>query len=69
MMDTVEIVSRGMVYDVDQFLMTSKWQDGGYIAAVEVEFQCNTVIKKIGKLSVPNDQGNFNVDFNNDFKI
>ena len=69
MMDTVEIVSRGMVYDIDQFLMTPKWQDGGYLAAVEIEFQCNTVIKKIGRLFVPNDPGGFNGDFNGDFNI
>ena len=69
MMDTVGIISRGMVYDIDQFLMTPKWQDGGYLAAVEIEFQSNTVIKKIGRLFVPNDQGDFNDDFNNDFNI
>lgn len=69
MMDNVEVVSKGETYDVDQFLMTPKWQEGGYLAGVEVEFQCNTVIKKIGRLFVPNDQGGFNVDFNNDFNI
>lgn len=69
MMDHVEITSRGETYNVDQFLMTPKWQDGGALAAVEVEFQCATVIKKIGKGFVPADNGDFNSDFNNDFKI
>lgn len=67
MMDTVEILSKGQVYDVDQFLMTPKWQEGGYLAGVEVEFQCDTVVKKIGRLFTPADRGDFNGDFNNDF--
>lgn len=68
MMDNVEVVSKGETYDVDQFLMTPKWQEGGYLAGVEVEFQCATVIKKIGRGFVPADNGDFNNDFNNDFK-
>lgn len=67
MMDIVRIVSKGVVYDVDQFLMTPKWEKGGYLAAVEVEFQCNTVIKKIGKVSILGNLGDFNDDFNEDF--
>lgn len=68
MMDNVTITSRGETYNVDQFLMTPKWQDGGYLAAVEVEFQCDTVIKKIGQGYTPADNGDFNNDFNDDFK-
>lgn len=67
MMDNVEIVSKGETYDVDQFLMSPKWQEGGYLAGVEVEFQCATVIKKIGRGFVPADNGDFNNDFNNNF--
>lgn len=67
MMDNVEVVSKGETYDVDQFLMTPKWQEGGYLAGVEVEFQCATVIKKIGRGFVPADNGDFNNDFNNDY--
>lgn len=69
MMDNVEITSKGEVYSVDQFLITPKWQSGGYLAGVEAEFQCNTVIKKIGRGYTPIDIGDFNNDFNNDFKI
>ena len=67
MMDNVEVISKGETYDVDQFLMTPKWQEGGYLAGVEVEFQCATVIKKIGRGFVPADNGDFNNDFNNDY--
>lgn len=69
MMDNVQIVSKGETYRVDQFLMTPKWQDGGYLASVEAEFQSETVIKKIGAGYVPADNGDFNVDFNNDYNI
>lgn len=69
MVDDVEILNKGDKYSVDQFLMTPKWQDGGLLAAVEVEFQCDTVIKKIGRgfTQTPIQQKDFNIDFNNDF--
>ena len=67
MMDNVEVVSKGETYAVDQFLMAPTWQEGGYLAGVEVEFQCATVIKKIGRGFVPADNGDFNNDFNNYF--
>lgn len=66
MMDYVEITNKGELYNVDQFLITPKWQSGGYLASVEAEFQCNTVIKKIG-MSSGEDIGDFNSDFNEDF--
>jgi hypothetical protein len=67
MMDVVTIKSKGETYKVDQFLMTPKWQDGGYLAAVEVEFQCDTIIKKIGRGYTNPTAGDFNNDYNNDF--
>lgn len=68
MMDEVTITNKGETYEVDQFLMTPKWQDGGYLAAVEVEFQCNTVVKKLGQsYDTTIVLGDFNADFNNDF--
>lgn len=48
MMDNITITSRGNIYQADQFLITPKWQSGGFYAAVEAEFQCDTVIKKTG---------------------
>lgn len=67
MMDYVQITSRGEVYEVDRFLITPEWQDGGYLASVTAEFQCDTVIKKLGKGYEPIDLGSFNNDFNDDF--
>lgn len=69
MCDYIQITNKGDVYTVDQFLITPKWQDGGYLAAVEAEFQCDTVIKKIGRGYTPANNGDFNNDFNNDFNI
>lgn len=54
----------GLVYEADSFLITPKWLDDGYLASIEVEFECNTVIKKIAKAGII---GDFNVDFNNDY--
>lgn len=68
MMDMVEIYSKGDSYTVDQFLMTPKWQEGGFLASVECEFQCGTVIKKTGRSLPSQNVGDFNNDFNDDFK-
>lgn len=63
MMDNISISSRGHVYTADQFLISPKWQSGGFFAAVEAEFQCDTIIKKTGARFVPisNDDPNLNV--------
>lgn len=67
MSDHVEITSRGETYVADSFLMTPSWQDQGDLAAVDVEFETDTVIKKIG--IGRNSGADFNNDFNNDFNI
>lgn len=68
MSDFVEITSKGELYKCDTFQMTPKWQTQGDLAAVEIEFQTDTVIKKLGRGYLPvNNRGDFNTDFNNDF--
>lgn len=69
MHDYIKIYSKGKKYDVENIIFDVKWQDQGDIAVVEVEFECDTVIKKIGKgiYSDESSQGDFNNDFNNDF--
>lgn len=57
----------GRQYDCDTFLITPKWQTQGNIASVECEFQCATVIKKIGRGYIQRYKGDYNKDFNNDF--
>ncbi len=49
MSDNVRITYKDEVYIVDKFLMTPNWLTGGFLASVDVEFQCDTIIKKNGK--------------------
>jgi hypothetical protein len=67
MSDYIFVTSKSEEYDVDTFLMTPKWEEGGYVASVEVEFQCDTIVKKIGRGVTPVTLGDFNDDYNNDF--
>lgn len=68
MSDHIKITSRGETYTVDSFLMTPKWQEQGDLAVVEAEFETDTVIKKIGRGITTTNKGDFNNDFNNDYK-
>lgn len=67
MSDHVEITSRGEKYNADSFLITPEWQDQGDLAAVEAEFETDTVIKKIGRAQAVTIKGDFNNDYSNDF--
>ena len=55
MMDNIVITNRGEQYTADQFLISPKWQKGGYYADVESEFQCDTIVKKTGARFIPAD--------------
>lgn len=61
--DYIRITSKGITYNVEDFLTTVSWQEEGYLANIEVEFETDTVIKKISKDTL----GDFNYDFNEDF--
>ncbi len=37
-------------YEVDHFLITPKWDTVGDLATVEVEFECDTVVKALGTI-------------------
>lgn len=68
MADYVRITDKyGREYAVDTFLITPKWQTQGDLASVEIEFETNTVAKKIGKGYTLRNMGDFNDDFNDDF--
>lgn len=48
--DYVKVTDKyGRKYDCDTFLITPKWQTQGDLASVEIEFETDTVVKKIGK--------------------
>lgn len=68
MADYVEVRDKyGQLYRCDTFLMTPEWQVQGDLASVEIEFQTDTVVKKIGRGYIPRTSGDFNDDFNKDF--
>lgn len=70
MADHIQITDKyGEVYNCDSFLITPQWQTQGNLASVTVEFQTNTVVKKIGRGYLMPNSGDFNNDFNNDFNI
>ena len=64
MCDHVRVTDKyGRIYDCDQFLITPEWQEQGDLASVEIEFETDTVVKKIGRgYTVPS-----GIDFNNDY--
>lgn len=71
MCDYVRITDKyGRNYDCDTFLITPEWQEQGNLAKVVVEFETDTVIKKIGNgFTIPSGGGDFSDDYNNDYLI
>lgn len=67
MHDFVNIYSKGKKYSVENIIFDPKWREQGNLAVMEVEFECDTIIKKIGRGVAPSQQGDFNNDYNNDY--
>ena len=67
MADYAEITYHGQKYGLDTFLITPEWEENGDVAAVEAQFTCATVAKKIGTGYIKSLRGDYNDDFNNDF--
>lgn len=64
-----KITSKLQVYDLTTFSMEPEWEDQGDLAAVECEFETDTVIANIGGYEPELVGGDFNEDYNNDFNI
>lgn len=64
-----QITSKLQTYDLTTFSMEPEWEDQGDLAAVECEFETDTVIANIGGYEPELVGGDFNNDFNNDFDI
>ena len=62
-----QIQSKGLTYEVTAFSMEPEWQEQGDLAAVNCEFETDTVISNIGGYTPELIGGDFNSDFNNDF--
>lgn len=68
MADYVTVTDKyGRIYDCDTFLITPKWQTQGDLASVEIEFETDTVVKKIGRGYYLEDKGDFNEDYSADY--
>ena len=65
--ETKQIASKLQTYDLTTFSMKPEWEDQGDLAAVECEFETDTVIANIGGYEPELAGGDFNKDFNNDF--
>ena len=63
-----QITSKSQVYDLTTFNMEPEWEDQGDLASVECEFETDTVIANIGGYTPELAGGDFNSDFNNDYK-
>lgn len=63
------ITSKQQTYELTSFNMQPQWEEQGDLAAVECEFETDTVIANIGGFKTEPVGGDFNNDFNNDFKI
>lgn len=52
--DYVRVTDKyGRKYDCDTFLITPEWQTQGDLASIEIEFETDTVVKKIGQTIQP----------------
>lgn len=67
MHDFINIYFQGKKYSVENIIFDPKWREQGNLAVMEVEFECDTIIKKIGRGITPSQNGDFNNDYNNDF--
>lgn len=68
MADYVTVTDKyGRKYDCDTFLITPKWRTQGDLASVEIEFETDTVVKKIGRGYYLEDKGDFNEDYSADY--
>lgn len=63
-----QITSKSQVYDLTTFNMEPEWEDQGDLASVECEFETDTVIANIGGYTPELAGGDFNNDFNDDYK-
>lgn len=63
-----QITSKLQTYDLTTFNMEPDWEDQGDLASVECEFETDTVIANIGGYTSEPIGGDFNRDFNKDYK-
>lgn len=62
-----QVTSKLQVYNLSTFSMEPEWEDQGDLAAVECEFETDTVIANVGGYVPDLLGGDFGRDYNNDF--
>lgn len=67
MADHIVITYHNQEYRPDSFLITPQWESNGDVAAVDGEFETDTVVKKIGRGYLIPNGGPFNDDYNDDY--
>lgn len=65
--DHVKVYSEGIEYDCRTFTPEVKWQEDGHYSAITVEFEADTVLKRIGSVTDRMRHHDFNDDFNEDY--
>lgn len=66
--ESKQITSKLQTYDLTTFSMEPEWEDQGDLAAVKCEFETDTVIANIGGYEPKLAGGDFNNDYDNDYK-
>lgn len=57
----------GRIYDCDTFQLDVKWEEQGDLASVVMEWQTDSVVKKVGVAYVRRMAGDYNIDYNDDY--
>lgn len=57
----------GRVYDCDTFQIEVKWEEQGDLASVVMQWETDTVIKRVGVAYVRRQAGDYNIDYNEDY--
>lgn len=65
--ENIDYITNTKTYNCNRALITPSWLEQGDIASIEVEFECDTIVKKIGRGILTPNNGDFNNDYNNDF--
>lgn len=64
-----QLTDKYKTYDAMTFSMEPKWEEQGDLAAVECEFETDTILANVGGYQPVLSGGDFNNDYSNDFNI
>lgn len=67
--DNKKVTSNSVTHEMLTFNMTPEWEEQGDLASVECEFEEDNIIANVGGYAPELPGGDFNSDYNNDYKI